>query len=189
MQQQPQFYGMAPMMQGGGGYQPQGGGGYQPQGFGHPMGGRGMGRGGGGMGRGRGMGRPTQQLPPGWDSAQTADGQTYYIDHNNKTTHWELPAQYQQRRGIDDNKRKTKMCMNFEIGMCRWGDSCAFAHNAEELQAPAVQQMPQGGMPPHHMQQQGMQQMPQHMQQMPQQGGMPQQGMPQQGMPQQEGSN
>ena len=182
MQQQPQFYGMAPMMQGGGGYQPQGFGG-------HPMGGRGMGRGGMG-GRGRGMGRPAQQLPPGWDSAQTADGQTYYIDHNNKTTHWELPAQYQQRRGIDDGKRKTKMCMNFEIGMCRWGDSCAFAHSAEELQAPAVQQIPQGGMPGHMQGMQGG--MPHHMQQMPQQGGMPQQQQqmpPQQQQQQQEASN
>ena len=156
---QQQYYGMgAPMMQGG----------YQPQAFGNPMG-RGMGRGAGGMGRGRG-GRAPVQLPPGWDSAQTADGQTYYIDHNNKTTHWELPAQYQQRRGIDDAKRKTKMCMNFEIGMCRWGDSCAFAHSAEELQAPLVQQQPHGGMPQQQqfgMPQQQFQHMPQQFQQMP----------------------
>jgi hypothetical protein len=37
------------------------------------------------------------------------------------------------RVGIDSTKRKTKMCMNWESGSCSWGDRCAFAHGATEL--------------------------------------------------------
>lgn len=37
------------------------------------------------------------------------------------------------RVGIDQAKRKTKMCMNWESGSCSWGDRCAFAHGAVEL--------------------------------------------------------
>lgn len=31
-------------------------------------------------------------LPTGWERAQTSSGQTYYIDHNNRTNQWERPA-------------------------------------------------------------------------------------------------
>jgi len=103
----------------------------------------------GGM-RGRGRGGYNQpQLPPGWQLAFAPTGEPYYVDHNTRTTHWQLPAQYQQmnqqgqyggrggrgrgRAGIDSQKRKTKMCMNFENGSCAWGDKCAFAHGAHEL--------------------------------------------------------
>lgn len=64
-------------------------------------------------------------LPPGWQAAWTASGEPYYIDHNTRTTHWQIPAEVMQnferssgyrggrgRRGIDRNKVKTKMCMN-----------------------------------------------------------------------------
>jgi len=106
------------------------------------------------------------QLPPGWQVAYTAEGQMYYVDHNTQTTHWNLPAYISNvsygrggdfgqrggrggvtrpgRVGIDHNKRKTKMCMNFESGTCSWGDRCAFAHGAHELLAQGT--MPaQGG--------------------------------------------
>lgn len=57
------------------------------------------------------------------------------------------------RVGIDQTKRKTKMCMNWESGSCSWGERCAFAHGAVELnpmrpdqqqtQYPPMQQPPQ----------------------------------------------
>ena len=32
-------------------------------------------------------------LPPGWESRiDPSSGQTYYIDHNTGTTHWQLPT-------------------------------------------------------------------------------------------------
>lgn len=87
-----------------------------------------------------------QPLPPGWQVAYTANGDVYFIDHNTRTTHWQLPQapvphQYdrgfrnnRQRRGIDRSKLKTKMCMNVESGAgCSWGENCAFAHSSEEL--------------------------------------------------------
>eukprot|EP00331_Platyophrya_macrostoma_P010998 CAMPEP_0176432832 /NCGR_PEP_ID=MMETSP0127-20121128/15627_1 /TAXON_ID=938130 /ORGANISM="Platyophrya macrostoma, Strain WH" /LENGTH=142 /DNA_ID=CAMNT_0017815075 /DNA_START=106 /DNA_END=534 /DNA_ORIENTATION=- len=48
------------------------------------------------------------------------------------------------RVGIDQTKRKTKMCMNWESGSCSWGDRCAFAHGAVELNPirPDQQQTP-----------------------------------------------
>eukprot|EP00758_Cryptobia_borreli_P013188 Tbor_TRINITY_DN5815_c0_g3::TRINITY_DN5815_c0_g3_i2::g.5866::m.5866 len=92
----------------------------------------------GGRGFGRGRGR-ANTLPPGWEMAISGEGQPYYIDHNTRTTHWELPQGYGPRRGIDSAKRKTKMCVNFEMGQCRWGDKCAFAHTAEELVAQPMQ--------------------------------------------------
>lgn len=91
---------------------------------------------------------PMQQLPPGWDIAYTPTNEVYYIDHNTRTTHWQLPAEYmmqqqmgggfrgpqRQRRGIDRSKAKTKMCMNIENGgWCSYGANCAFAHSSEEL--------------------------------------------------------
>lgn len=93
---------------------------------------------------------PAQTLPPGWQVAYTAEGHPYYVDHNTQTTHWNLPAYAQQalyaqqgrggpagrargRGGIDQAKRKTKMCMNYESGTCSWGDRCAFAHGSNEL--------------------------------------------------------
>lgn len=98
-------------------------------------------RGFGGRGRGRGRGGyGVPQLPPGWEQATTPEGQVYYIDHNTRTTHWELPQGVGFRnRGIDSAKRKTKMCMNYEMGQCRWGENCAFAHSSAELVAPSNQ--------------------------------------------------
>lgn len=93
----------------------------------------------------------TANLPPGWQMSWTSNGEPYYIDHNTRTTHWELPAEAMQgytrqnayrggsaqqrpRRGIDRSKLKTKMCMNIENGgKCSWGENCAFAHSSEEL--------------------------------------------------------
>ncbi|EAN81267.1 putative zinc finger protein 2 [Trypanosoma cruzi] len=104
---------------------------------------------------GRGMAAPygTVQLPVGWQMAYSAEGDPYYIDHNTRTTHWQIPAEVLQRmnqgqvyrgrvrRGIDRTKLKTKMCMNIQRGgVCNWGDNCAFAHNSEELTA-----VPHGG--------------------------------------------
>mmetsp|Transcript_4534 Transcript_4534/g.5573 ORF Transcript_4534/g.5573 Transcript_4534/m.5573 type:complete len:115 (-) Transcript_4534:613-957(-) len=34
---------------------------------------------------------PYPTLPAGWQELRTDDGRTYYIDHNTKTTHWNLP--------------------------------------------------------------------------------------------------
>lgn len=36
-------------------------------------------------------------LPPGWDVGKSADGRTYYIDHNTKNTQWVHPLQSQQQ--------------------------------------------------------------------------------------------
>ncbi len=45
-------------------------------------------------------GAPAQQqqpkLPPGWQLAFAPTGEPYYVDHNSRTTHWSLPAEYQQ---------------------------------------------------------------------------------------------
>jgi hypothetical protein len=30
-------------------------------------------------------------MPDGWEQKLTAKGKVYYIDHNSKRTHWELP--------------------------------------------------------------------------------------------------
>ncbi|CAG9580281.1 putative zinc finger protein 2 [Leishmania major strain Friedlin] len=90
---------------------------------------------------------PPMPMPPGWEMAYTPNGEIYYIDHNTRTTHWQLPAEYtmqqpvcsyrgpqRQRRGIDRSKAKTKMCMNIENGgTCSYGANCAFAHSSEEL--------------------------------------------------------
>jgi hypothetical protein len=113
--------------------------------------------GGRGNGRGRGFQAPMAQqqlqLPPGWQLAYAPTGEPYYVDHNTKTTHWSPPASAfvatpayggrggggrggRGRVGIDQMKRKTKMCMNFESGSCAWGEKCAFAHGAHELTAP-----------------------------------------------------
>lgn len=32
-------------------------------------------------------------LPNGWQVAWTASGEKYYVDHNTRTTHWQLPAE------------------------------------------------------------------------------------------------
>ncbi len=128
----------------------------QPQGQ-QQQGGRGRGRGGYNNNNNNNQQQQNQQpqLPPGWQLAFAPTGEPYYVDHNTRTTHWQLPAQYQQlnqnqssfggrggarggrggRVGIDGQKRKTKMCMNFENGSCAWGDKCAFAHGAQELVA------------------------------------------------------
>ncbi|KAG5496235.1 hypothetical protein JKF63_02536 [Porcisia hertigi] len=90
---------------------------------------------------------PPMHMPPGWEMAYTPNGEIYYIDHNTRTTHWQLPVEYsmqqpmvayrgsqRQRRGIDRSKVKTKMCMNIENGgTCSYGANCAFAHSSEEL--------------------------------------------------------
>jgi hypothetical protein len=36
---------------------------------------------------------PTQPpaLPPGWEQQKTPDGEVYYVNHNDRTTHWALP--------------------------------------------------------------------------------------------------
>ena len=34
---------------------------------------------------------PSIALPKGWEQQKTADGKIFYVDHNTKTTHWELP--------------------------------------------------------------------------------------------------
>ncbi|KAH9578687.1 WW domain [Trypanosoma melophagium] len=87
------------------------------------------------------------QLPIGWQAAYSPEGEVYYIDHNTRTTHWQIPPEVLQRtnqapgyrvgrvrRGIDQTKLKTKMCMNIQNGgKCTWGDSCAFAHSSDEL--------------------------------------------------------
>ncbi|KAJ1460097.1 hypothetical protein M885DRAFT_426528, partial [Pelagophyceae sp. CCMP2097] len=31
-------------------------------------------------------------LPPGWEKSTNASGDVFYVDHNTRTTHWELPA-------------------------------------------------------------------------------------------------
>ena len=33
----------------------------------------------------------SKPLPPGWVQMLTADGRIYYVNHNDRTTHWELP--------------------------------------------------------------------------------------------------
>jgi transcriptional coactivator YAP1 len=30
-------------------------------------------------------------FPPGWEKAQTSNGEIYFIDHNNQTTSWDDP--------------------------------------------------------------------------------------------------
>ncbi|KAH9599425.1 WW domain [Trypanosoma melophagium] len=98
-------------------------------------------------------------LPSGWQMAYTATGQPYYMDHNTKTTHWNPPETVSYpfggyynpvivagagrggrgrggRGGIDQGKRKTKMCMFWESrGTCNWGERCAFAHGKGELRS------------------------------------------------------
>lgn len=101
-------------------------------------------------------------LPPGWQMAYTPEGRAYYIDHNNKSTHWNLPSNAYQMpftypdrggggrggnsrgrgrgMGIDRSKQKTKLCLYWEKnGTCAFADRCAFAHGAEELQSPPKQ--------------------------------------------------
>ena len=36
---------------------------------------------------------PTQPpaLPPGWEQQKTPDGEVYYVNHNDRSTHWALP--------------------------------------------------------------------------------------------------
>lgn len=112
---------------------------------------------------------PQPQLPPGWQMAYTAEGQVYYVDHNTQTTQWNPPVMpaYSRgpsmgaggrgggmmggrgRGGIDHQKRKTKICMNWENGNCSWGDRCAFAHGTGELQARQAQGH-HGGHHSHH---------------------------------------
>lgn len=112
---------------------------------------------------------PQPQLPPGWQMAYTAEGQVYYVDHNTQTTQWNPPVMpaYSRgpsmgngggrgmmggrgRGGIDHQKRKTKICMNWENGNCSWGDRCAFAHGTGELQARQQQGGHHGGAHQHH---------------------------------------
>jgi len=35
-----------------------------------------------------------QPLPAGWEMRRTLEGKVYYVDHNTKTTHWNLPRGY-----------------------------------------------------------------------------------------------
>ncbi|CCW71145.1 unnamed protein product [Phytomonas sp. Hart1] len=97
-------------------------------------------------------------LPPGWQLAYTPDGKPYYIDHNTKTTHWTMPSTAFEsyysgrsarggyrggRAGIDKTKMKTKMCIYWEKnGTCAWGDRCAFAHGARDLNNSSNQPTP-----------------------------------------------
>lgn len=37
----------------------------------------------------------TRDLPNGWERKLTADGRTYFVDHNNKQTYWSLPESIQ----------------------------------------------------------------------------------------------
>mmetsp|Transcript_16721 Transcript_16721/g.25127 ORF Transcript_16721/g.25127 Transcript_16721/m.25127 type:complete len:479 (+) Transcript_16721:104-1540(+) len=34
----------------------------------------------------------SSSLPPGWEERTTPDGRKYYVNHNDKSTHWTLPA-------------------------------------------------------------------------------------------------
>ena len=40
-------------------------------------------------------------LPPGWEQSRTPQGQTYFLNHNNKSTQWEDPRKvnYQDKKG------------------------------------------------------------------------------------------
>lgn len=40
------------------------------------------------------------QVPQGWETRTDPSGRVYYLNHNTKTTHWELPANVQQTGGI-----------------------------------------------------------------------------------------
>lgn len=33
-------------------------------------------------------------LPEGWEERQDANGRTYYVNHNARTTQWERPTRY-----------------------------------------------------------------------------------------------
>jgi len=35
---------------------------------------------------------PAPDLPPGWERGMTPEGVPFYVDHNNRTTHWEPPT-------------------------------------------------------------------------------------------------
>ena len=38
-------------------------------------------------------------LPEGWESRKAADGRTYYVDHNTRTTTWDHPRITQEKAG------------------------------------------------------------------------------------------
>lgn len=35
---------------------------------------------------------PLTPLPPGWEERTDAQGRTYYVNHNERTTQWERPS-------------------------------------------------------------------------------------------------
>eukprot|EP00730_Choanoeca_flexa_P000519 TRINITY_DN10230_c0_g1_i2.p1 TRINITY_DN10230_c0_g1~~TRINITY_DN10230_c0_g1_i2.p1 ORF type:complete len:121 (+),score=14.25 TRINITY_DN10230_c0_g1_i2:128-490(+) len=46
-------------------------------------------------------------LPPGWEQRRTQQGQTFYINHATKTTHWELPVQLRKKTLQRDDSFQT----------------------------------------------------------------------------------
>lgn len=49
-------------------------------------------------GRGAGYSSAPTSLPPGWHTAYTPTGEMYYIDHNTRTTHWQIPVEAMQQQ-------------------------------------------------------------------------------------------
>uniref|UniRef100_A0A7S1M504 Uncharacterized protein n=1 Tax=Neobodo designis TaxID=312471 RepID=A0A7S1M504_NEODS len=88
-------------------------------------------------------------LPPGWQVAWTVAGEQYYVDHNTKRTHWQLPSYvlaemyaplgrgvprppHASRVPLDASKRNTTLCAYFARGSCAFGEKCAFLHPTQQ---------------------------------------------------------
>merc|ERR1711865_72999 len=52
------------------------------------------------------------QLPKGWEKRKSDDGSVYYLDHNNATSHWELPADIMGAAAIYNNKSQEEQYEN-----------------------------------------------------------------------------
>jgi hypothetical protein len=53
---------------------------------------------------------PLPELPKGWEQQKTIDGEVYYTNHNDKTTHWVLPSEGGAIRKSTDKKSIRNKC-------------------------------------------------------------------------------
>jgi len=54
-----------------------------------------------------------KHLPYGWEQRVAKDGKTYYVDHNSRTTHWNLPDDVVSR--MENVKQQTRMSVSRDM--------------------------------------------------------------------------
>lgn len=83
-------------------------------------------------------------LPEGWEERQDANGRTYYVNHNARTTQWERPTSLQannasryQRMESAQNEFRRRFHISVDETEVSRGDNSAILNRIQEAQSPS----------------------------------------------------